>query len=187
MIIKVTEYNYSVEGLNGERPVLKEVFMKVSRKVLQENSAMWKTMLNQASPWNESTQLVELKDDTVLSLELWFRRLHGTMTDNMLEIEIDEIWHALEVCRKYFLEIEMLNDWFRQWWGNHAQSSWDLHELRQLLYPAHEFEHSRAFAFVTKELAYKFVGHITEENPTYHQHLHLRHHVIRKFSHEIRL
>jgi hypothetical protein len=124
LTIKVTEYDYDVEDLNGEKPILREVLMKVSRKVLQDSSIVWKTMLNQNGPWNDATlSIIELKDDTVLSLELWFRRLHGTMTDNMLKIPISEIWHALEVCRKYFLEIEMLNDWFSQWWGNQPESS----------------------------------------------------------------
>jgi hypothetical protein len=181
LTVKVVEYNYNVAEVDGKRPVLKVAFMQVSRNVLQDSSITWKNMLNSAGPWIEASRpLVELHEDTVISLELWFRCLHCTLTEDMNQIPVNEIWHALEVCRKYFLKVEMLNGWFALWWRDQNVSQMKVEEMKELLYPCHEFEHVKGFAYLTKRLAYEARGHIMETNPTHHRHLHLRHPIIRK-------
>jgi hypothetical protein len=180
----VTEYDYAVSDIDGERPVLKVAYMKVSRKILQEASSVWRVVFNKSGPWDESPRLlVDLNDDTVVSLELWLRCLNGAMTEDMYKIPVEEIWHSPEVCRKYFLKVEMLNAWFTLWWDSQDQDHMKIDNMRELLYPCHEFEHSIGFSFLTKFLAYNVAGHITE-NPTHHRYLHLGHHVIRPLNHQ---
>jgi hypothetical protein len=181
LTVKVVEYNYDVAEVDGEKPVIRVAFMQVSRKVLRDSSTAWNKILNSAGSWNEaSSPLVELHKDTVIGLELWFRCLHGTMTEEMNGIPVNEIWHGLEVCRKYFLKVEMLNGWFFWWWRGQNKPQMELEEMKDLLYPCHEFEHAEGFAYLTKSLAYETRGHIAETNPTHHRHLHLRHPITRK-------
>jgi hypothetical protein len=57
-----------------------------------------------------------------------------------------------------------------------------LDEMRQLLFPCHEFDHARGFAFLSRKLTYGMADHITEHNPTVHNHLHLEGNVIGEWA-----
>lgn len=186
--IKVVEYDHSVSpNADGEFPVLKIAYFKVIRQVLRDSSSVLKTLLKIDGPWKESVEnTVILHDDTITSVELWFRHAHGTITDEMFQISIEEIWHAIEVGRKYLFKLEDLNGWFTKWWDHEHKKhtdpvkvSGDITVVRQLLYPCHEFDHAAGFALVSSLMVYLGIGHLTEDNPTHHRHLHLRHTVVR--------
>jgi hypothetical protein len=165
-------------------PVLKTARMRVLRQTLVNSSKHFKIMLNTKGQWKEASQdEVILEDDTVTSIELWFRVLHSKMTEDMFEIPVEEIWHALAAGRKYFLKMETLQDWFGAWWGHEHEKYVDFERANELLYPCQELNHAHGFAEITKMLVYDKIGHISEINPTYHRHLHLGHNVIRESEH----
>jgi hypothetical protein len=150
---------------------------KVSRKILIENSNQFNVMLN--GNFAEARQsTVDIKEGTVESLELWFRVLHGTMSEDMYTIPIHEVWEAIEVAQYRGFPIEKLNAWFSNWFSRKDFTKMDIDEMRALLYPCKEFDHAHAFAKLTRHLAYNMADHITEENPTRHRDHHLDGNVI---------
>jgi hypothetical protein len=122
--------------------------------------------------------VVDITEGTVASLELWFRVLHDKMIDEMYTVSNKDVWEAIEVCGYRAFDIEKLNAWFAKWWEKKEQSSIKLPEMRQLLFPCHEFDHAQGWKFVTRKLVYESSEHITEDNPTAHRHLQLEGNVI---------
>jgi hypothetical protein len=87
---------------------------KVSRKVLIDNSNQFKAMCG--GDFAEARQTtVDVEEGTVTGLELWFRILHDTLTEEMFAIPIEEIWEALEIAGYREFRIEELKDWFATW------------------------------------------------------------------------
>ena len=156
--------------------------MKVSRQILVDNSSQLRRMLS--GSFKEANQnVIDITEGTVASLELWFRVLHGKMTDDMYTISNKDVWEAIEVCGYRDFDIEKLNAWFAKWWEKKRQNLIELPEMRQLLFPCHEFDHAEGWKFVTRKLAYESSEHITEDNPTAHRHLHLEGNVIGRLCH----
>jgi hypothetical protein len=156
-------------------------WFKVSRQILVSNSTQFSRMLS--GPFLESKQtIIDVREGTLSSLELCFRILHGEMTDSMYELPIKEVWEVIEVCGFRDVEISKLSDWFDKWWEKKrscdTDACLDMPEMRQLLFPAHEFDNAKAFQYLTRRLAYEMSEHITEINPTLHRHLHLEPNVI---------
>jgi hypothetical protein len=69
--------------------------MKVSKSVLSScNSAYFNNML--AGAFAESKQaMVDMEGDSVASVELWLRQLHGKLVDENYVIPIEDIWYAI--------------------------------------------------------------------------------------------
>ena len=66
---------------------------KVTRKVLTDNSVQFNRMLT--GQFMEANQkVIDVKEGTVASLELWFRVLHKKMADEMCAISIKDVWEA---------------------------------------------------------------------------------------------
>jgi hypothetical protein len=180
LTVKVVEYDYSTTDAGGNYPILKAALMKVSREVLMNNSSYFKTMLG--GQFKEAgSNIVEIHEDTVFSVELWFRALHGTLIDDSYLIDREEMWNAIWLTRKYFFHIEKLDDWFATYWSRLNKPNLDMDDLKALLYPAQAFDHPVAFAYITKTLAHAGIGHIEEKNPSRHHQLHVEGRVIRKF------
>jgi hypothetical protein len=150
---------------------------KVSRQVVSRNSRQFGMML--MGVFQEAGQhVIDIEEGTVNSLELWFRVLHDAMTDEMYCIPIEDVWEAIEVCGYRNFDIKRLNTWFEKWFSSTDLEELEIEDMCTLLYPCHEFNHAKGFAFLTKSLAYQMAGHITEINPTSHRHLHLEGNVI---------
>ena len=153
----------------------------VSRKVLIDNSSQFRALL--AGPFREANQaVIDIQGGTTKSLELWFRVLHKQMTDDMYKLPVKEVWEALEVCEYRDFDIDDLKPWFTEWMDQKDYKKLELHEMRELLYPCHEFDHAEGFAFLTMTLAYQMSGHITESNPTTHRAHHLGPNVVGKLE-----
>lgn len=179
-MIKVIEYNTDTTDGNGNHPVLKTATFKVSRQKLMDSSRHFRIMLS-GSFQESSKSAVELHEDSVLSMELWFRALHpGSFNDESYTIPRKEIWEAIWVSRKYFFELESLEPWFAEYWSRLDKKNLDLKVLKELLLPCQAFDHPQAFAYVTNTLAHGCAGHIQELNPTEHLALHVEGRVIRK-------
>jgi hypothetical protein len=157
---------------------------RVSRQVLSDNSSYFKTLLRGA--FHEAGQsVVDVRDGTINSLELVFRVIHDKMTIEMYWIPVADVWEVVEVCNYRHVDIKKFKTWFDKWIRNKQPSSLDTEDMRMLLYPCHEFDQAVYFAHFTKELVYRIPRHITERNPTDHDHHHLRPRVIGRLEHSL--
>ena len=69
--------------------------MQVSRAVIAKSSSKNQSQLY--GPWLESTQKTfDIECEHVRGMELWMRVLHETMTEDMYEVAIEVVWHAME-------------------------------------------------------------------------------------------
>lgn len=151
---------------------------KILRQVLVNNSAYFKHSLA-GNVGAARRSVVDIKDGTVVSLELWSRALHGTMTKEMYLIDVKEVWEAPEFGSSQGLQNAVLNDWFATWFEK-EKAALKLDDMRKLLYPCKEFDYAKGFAFLTKSLAYEAAEYIYENNPTVHFRHHLEHNEIGK-------
>ena len=46
------------------------------------------------------------------AVELWFRVLHDTVTDDSYSIDRKDIWEAIKLSQLHFIDVEKMNDWF---------------------------------------------------------------------------
>ncbi|KAF7957704.1 hypothetical protein EAE96_003274 [Botrytis aclada] len=147
---------------------------RVCRKVLTDSSTVFNTCLK---GWaKESKQAtVDIEDGTVKSYELWFRTLHQNMIDEMYDLEIEEMYEAIQICgyRQMHDGIQKLRDWSPQWFKNQKIEKKSLNEMRSYLYLTHELDRIKEFQLITKKLAYGMADHVQEANPSQHRHLHL--------------
>jgi hypothetical protein len=120
-------------------------------------------------------------------MELWLRVFHDKLVDDSYLLPIEEVFNVIQVSRKYLFHLEKLEPWFRGYWDRVDVKSLEFLDLRQHLYPCQAFCHACAFAYVSKRLVHEGHGHIEEDNPTRHHHLHVEGRVIRKLDPHIDL
>lgn len=155
--------------------------MRVSRTVLKSND-YFKAQLS--SYWTKpDRQAIDFCEKHIEAPEIWLRIFHETLTEKCYNVEIDDVWNAIQIGRKYLWSADHLITWFEKWLTHMGGSlekleAFDTEDLQQLLFPCHHLESAQGFATVTKRLAYEFCGHITERNPTRYIHLHLRNNII---------
>jgi len=181
LTIMVCEYDFRTTDGRGSHLLVKTATMKVSRKVLMDNSDHFKKMLS--GDFKEgSRDVIEFHEDTICSAELWFRALHGNLIDDSYRIEREEIYNAIAFSRKYFIHLEKLNKWFEIYWSRLDRKNLEMDDLGELIYLAYSeaFDHPKAFAYVTLKMAHTGDGHIEEHNPSRHRELHVPGRVIRK-------
>ncbi|PQE29546.1 BTB POZ fold protein [Rutstroemia sp. NJR-2017a WRK4] len=86
----------------------------VQREILSKSSPQFDALLN--GHFRETDEsIVDIQDGTALSLELWFRILHNTMTEEMYTLPVDEVIEAIEVCGYRHLQIDWLGEWAEEW------------------------------------------------------------------------
>lgn len=157
--------------------------IKASRKIVLENSDYFAEELRKRQLNMKGTKLLErltfdIKSENITSVELWLRAIHpeATMTDEMYNISIKDVWNTLHASRAYEFNLEVLSDWFVEWvsrkGGDHC-GKFTVLELSQLMFPCRSFENHKAFAHVTCRYAYEKAGHCDENNPTPYHNLHL--------------
>ncbi|KAF1848908.1 uncharacterized protein K460DRAFT_279288 [Cucurbitaria berberidis CBS 394.84] len=91
-------------------------------------------------------------------------------------VDIDCIWHIINMGDKYLFDGEILQGFFKRWYAaNNNLDQKGVDFARQLALPCYVFDHAQGFADVTKWLAYNAEGHITEKRPPGFKwkHLHL--------------
>lgn len=157
--------------------------MKVSRKVLVDNSEPFKFEFT-GKRWEEATQgTVDMEVDTVISVEVCLRALHNRMTEEMYAVPVEEVWEVIQYCEYRRIDVSKLKVWFDKWLEVRDIKKIkivDTDEMRKLLFPCYVFDHAKGFAFLTKSLAYRMSDHVTEINPTAYRSLHLDGNVIGK-------
>ncbi|KAF7874928.1 hypothetical protein EAF04_002102 [Stromatinia cepivora] len=155
---------------------------KVSRKVLSESSKVWDASLREHFRASKSS-FVPVYFGTVKSLELWFRIVHDTMVDGLYDLNVEDVYEAIEVCGNREWDISRLrsSQWAREWMNRQNYRRLDLDGMSKLIYLAKELDFPREFMYMTKKLVYGTADHIKDKNPTKHQRLHLEHTVISKF------
>ncbi|KAK0124265.1 hypothetical protein ONS95_009238 [Cadophora gregata] len=174
LTIKVLEYDLTICDDNGKHPVLKTASFKVSRQTVIDKSKSnpLKVMLSGGFLEARSKEII-FKEDTIASVDLWLRCFHQAFDDACYSIPIKEVWHALVFAKKYLIDPLELKEWFDKYWKGVDEKQFKLNDMRQHLYPAYMFDSPIAFAWLTKNLAYKSADHVTEINPTEHRYLHL--------------
>ena len=113
--------------------------------------------------------------------EVWLQVIHNKPPT--YAVPFVRLWHLVAAIEYYILDLSLLQDWFEGWYDNIDISS--LPE-RELLYPTWRFDHAGGFAECTRHLAYAETGHLTEENPSPLNELHLPKCVIRTSMSESR-
>ena len=192
LTVEVVEYDDELKNGNGNRSVKRTQQFRVSKEVLSKDSTVFAAMFV-PTHWRESQmELVKLEDDSVASMDIWLRILHGT--DLVYDVPLEEMWRLVAACDKYHFNLGILKPWFAVWYQkydiNQYYRNWgskDSHgtirlKPQSLLYPCYIFDHAEGFMRATRFLSYNFVGHITEYNPTAHLDLRLPSRIIRKMS-----
>lgn len=178
--VNVIEYDYDATSADGSHPFLRQAAFKVSRKILAENSTVFKKMLT-GNFAEAKRDAVTIEEDTVASVELWFRTLHGCLDEDCFLIEIKEVWEAIQVAHKYNFHMEKLEKWYKEYYDRLDIGTFDVQTLTSLMFPSQEFDYPNAFSALTQKIAYEAVGgDIIEHNPTRHRNLHVEGRVFRK-------
>lgn len=162
--------------------------MKVSRKVLMDNSRPFKLELS-GERWEESHQnVVDMEFDSLPAIEVAMRVLHKAEVEDSYKISIRDVWELIQYCEYRDLNVALFEEWFANALPKVmppiAGTKLEVKHgaMVQMLFPAYVFNHSLAFAHFTKTLALEVATHITEVNPTRYRGLHLPQNVIGKFS-----
>lgn len=156
----------------------------VRRDILAKNSDVFAAMLN--GRFREAAQgEVAIDDVSADAMEVLFRVWHNKMTEAMYHLDIEVAWWIIKAKDKYMLDLTSLEgdkNWFGKWYLKYSQSKHEkeIIKCQLLLYPCYAFHHTGGFARITEHLAYNYVGHIHELNPTSLGDQHLRSIVIRK-------
>ncbi|KAL3422905.1 hypothetical protein PVAG01_04652 [Phlyctema vagabunda] len=133
--------------------------MRVSRKVLILHSDYFKALFS--GRYKESNEKgITLKEDSPISIELWFRALHGNMIDAHYELPTKYVWETIQLAKKYDLCVQKLESWFAQWYERLNIRTLALSDLVQLLLPCQTFNHARGLANVSARLARHCKGRI---------------------------
>jgi len=155
--------------------------LKVSRKVLIDNSEPFKAEFT-GKRWEETTQgTVDMEVDTALSVEVSLRALHNNINEEMYVVPVEEVWEVIQYCEYRRIDVSNLRAWFDKWLEVKDIKKINIKdnaEMRKLLFPCYVFNHAKGFAFLTKTLTYQMSDHVTEINPTVYRALHLDGNVI---------
>lgn len=149
---------------------------KVCRTTLMERSPVFRALLSPGRFIEGQQDIVTLKDDGIMSMEILLRVLHDISVETTYTTPIKEMWPLVLAVEKYDLNIKDFQEWFEKWYEVRSLYS----TAATQLYPCYIFQHAPAFAHATQALAYGVNGHITENNPTQHYELHLPGRVIRE-------
>lgn len=153
LTVEVIEYDDQTEDGDGNRPVLRNMQFRVRREVLTKNSTIFAAMFR-PSHWREAQkEFVKLQEDSVASMDIWFRVLHDT--ELFYDVPLEEMWRLVTACDKYHFDLSMLKTWFATWYQKHNideyyknwdfrdRNNTDLLDPRSLLYPCWIFDCER--------------------------------------------
>ena len=210
LTVEVTEYDKKARDGHGNKLVAQKQQFRVRTGVLTEHSTTLAAKVRPSHPTEAQKEFITLYDDSVASMDVWFRILH--QSDLNYDVPLEEMWRLVAACDKYRFKLSMLKPWFATWYQTHDINqyyrNWDIsrHRVNQyyanwdissnntvrltprsLLYPCWVFDHSQGFMRATRFLCYESVGHITECNPTDHDNLRLENRIIRKLLSDLSL
>ncbi len=116
-IIRVTEYDYQVTDANFKHPVKRIADFHVKRDVVASQSPFFDRLLRSQRLKEANQRVIEIKDDTVASVGVWFRLFHEVSLEPTYKVDVSEMWHIVSVGDKYELKIHALKDWFAEWYN----------------------------------------------------------------------
>ena len=114
IIVEVIETEILINDTERRTQVVKKVEFKVSREILIDNLRVFATMLRPDFYKEGSRDRIRLEDDNVMSMEIWLRVLHKV--SNIYTTKLEEMWHLVAACDKYYLDIIMLKAWYALWY-----------------------------------------------------------------------
>lgn len=150
---------------------------KVSKEQLSRNSDFFATMFKYQHPSQVEVVMEEQVDP--VAFKIWMRELHDLdlLGGEASSATVELVWEVLHVAHYCHLDLTLLKSWFDEWYANQEESF--VHkEAQKLIFPTYKFNHAVAFAQVTKHLAYSEARHVTESNPSVHEHLRTAHRII---------
>jgi hypothetical protein len=132
-------------------------------------------------------RVIDIEDSKFGIAELWFRDFHNVaLPSHSYRIPIEALWeviyygHSLQNHAATPEDMKKLKTWFEKLMEDKVVPRLGLDEKRMLMYPCYVFDHAKAFAAVTRALAYEVSNWISELNPSRHRELHLDGNVISK-------
>lgn len=179
LTIKVIEYMGEMTGEDGNHPVRRVEEFRISRKVLKEKSKVFREMLGNARFGEAAKSAVEIHEDHVESMRIWFLALHGADLMTATNVELEEMWHIVAACGKYLLDITTLKSWFAAWYKKQTIKDEEIHKY---LFPCWRFDYAPGFARSSKYLVYNSIRYINEYNPTQYSDLHLPSRVMQQLN-----
>ncbi|KAK5137621.1 hypothetical protein LTR08_007916 [Meristemomyces frigidus] len=184
LVIRVVEHEdiTRTEG-NGtitESKACKLHIFKVKRDTLSNSGPYFRKLLTNGNFKEASQDTIDMHEDSVKGLALWFKLLHDKADESTYKAGIDDVWFMLATANKYGFDpgAEVATKWFGKWYEfqtRRQDHSFDYMEHQQLLFPCFTFDHIQGFRAATKYLVYRASGHITEKRPDgfSHDHLHM--------------
>ena len=150
---------------------------QVRKRVLLENSKVFKQMLQSSFANFKDAGQPMLKDANAGILEVVLSALHDSgSSEGLEEIDTKSLWLTISLCNQYQINPKLMKTWFIGWYkkhissidgcSSHSDSSSTECMAGSLLFPCYAFGHDVAFHEVTKHLVYNSRGYIHENNPT---------------------
>lgn len=128
--------------------------LRVSRKVLADNSAAFKEHLEST----DEVTLVEQRQGTAKCLEIWFRILHNTLDENhYLGFTIDEVQRLTDLANLYSFKINRMSVRFAFWLGQQDLRSATSAILNQLGQMCQTYSH---------QIGAECISHLLSSNST---------------------
>ncbi|TAQ88031.1 hypothetical protein B7494_g3641 [Chlorociboria aeruginascens] len=148
--------------------------MKVSGKVVEDMFSKFK-LAKPTAVFEIMPGMIQIEEEHVTGMEAWLRIFHETNNAQMSKLSIGEVWNTICVGRRYSLDLKKAESWLASWLGRNGGArnlgKFNVEELRQIIFPCHEFDHAEGFATATRRV-------ICEKNPTEHIDLHLEQRII---------
>ncbi|KAL8819257.1 MAG: hypothetical protein Q9223_002265 [Gallowayella weberi] len=153
LTIEVVEFDHNIRGANKESIILKTGTFQVSRTILAESSEYFTRLLRNKNFKEANEDIVELQDDSVTSMQIWFQILHRAKVT--YDVGLFELWNLAAAGKKYCMDMTELSPWFATCYERQDIDRW-YHDYLQ--------EELRSFLRITKFCAYQDVGHIEKVN-----------------------
>ncbi|KAL8810083.1 MAG: hypothetical protein Q9200_002861 [Gallowayella weberi] len=191
LTIEVVEFDHNIRGANKESIILKTGTFQVSRTILAESSEYFTRLLRNKNFKEANEDIVELQDDSVTSMQIWFQVLHRAKVT--YDVGLFELWNLAAAGKKYCMDMTELSPWFAtcyerqdidRWYHDYLQEELrsTVPNPRLLLQPCYTFDHAKGFLRITKFCAYQDVGHIEKVRVTRHYDLDLPPRVIQQLN-----
>ena len=126
--------------------------------------------------WQKCPQsVVPLGDGHIAATKVWLSVIHKVKVDYDVPFEI--FWFLTQAIDYFELLLPQFYDFCATWYDKHT-----VLDPAKNSFPTWRFNHAKAFARCTRQMAYNMTGHIMEKNPTKLYNYHLPPRIIRMSS-----
>ncbi|KAL8687826.1 MAG: hypothetical protein Q9218_006106 [Villophora microphyllina] len=172
LVIKVVQFDDTVVVPRGEeQPTLCEEEFQISKDVARQHSKVLGRLINRHYEQMQENKRFEpftLKGDTITSMEILLRSIHGVLGDMDRNVFLEQMWHLTAAADKYAIDIdESLTDWFEDWYLAQQDVNAAIPgQAQKLLFPCWRFNHAEGFQEASHTVIYGSQGPVMERNPT---------------------